>query len=251
MKVDYISALDTRRFGFNIGKIDDPEILCAPGFREILSAHNVRLVISRIATEELSTIHALEEMGFRIMDVQTTWKISTQLPPDRGSFNNDVNIREAQLADAPVIQQIATGAFDNYGHYFADQRLNKARCREIYPDWAGRTLTVAGVADKVFVAEYNNRLAGYLAFKILEKDSVRYTASVMGAVAEGSRGKNVYSSLVIESLVWGNSNGLAWQEQNVLAVNYPVNRVFSKLGFHQAGSFITLHYWAGDRPPAR
>lgn len=243
MTVEYISSLDTRRFGFNIGRIDDPGILCSPGFPHELRVRNIQLVISRVAAEDVQTLNVLEDMGFRVMDIQITWRLSMEHPTDHRSRNTGIMIREGKPTDKMDLRRIAESAFDNYGHYFADQHLDKSRCREIYPDWAERTLIATAAADKVFVAEAEGRVVGFLSFRVFQKDSARYAASAMGAVEEQFRGRNIFSALVLAGIGWGQENHLAWEEHNVLAINYPVNRVFSKLGFSPVSSWVTLHYW--------
>ena len=245
MTENYISPLDTRRFGFNIARIDDLRVLLAPGFREDLLARQIRLVTTRTAVENIGSINLLEDIGFRVMDVQTTWQMRLSALPEPATPDPELVIGQATHNDSPGIRSIAASAFDNYGHYFNDPRLDKSRCREIYPDWAERSLSVPGVADKVFVARSGEKLAGFLSFKIFEEDGVRYAAGVMGAVDAAYRGKNIFSSLVLEGIRWGMENNLSREEHNSLVSNYPVNRVFARLGFRQAGSFVSLHYWPG------
>jgi hypothetical protein len=240
---DYISRLDTRRFGFNIARIDDPRILLDPALDEGLKTQNIALVITRIDSRESQTLDSLHAAGFTIEDTQFTYRFPYHGPILRQPADPHITIRDATADDIPGFREIASQAFENYGHYFADQRLDRARCREIYPDWAERTLTDPSAATRVFVAEYDRRLAGFLSFILEEKAGERYAYGIMGAVSPGLRGKNIFTHLAVEGLLWGQQENLNWQEHNVLTFNQPVNRVFTKLGFQQVSSFTTLHYW--------
>jgi hypothetical protein len=239
----HINQLDTKRFGFNIARVDQAGDLLTTDLIPALKSQNVALIITRTDSEKLDEINALEDMGFRIKDIQSTWRHFNGQAIDDKYLNPDVRIRQASGEDILPFRRIAQNAFGNYGHYFADTRLDKDRCGEIYPDWAERTLTDKGAADKVLVAAHGNKIAGFLSIKIHEKEGTKYAAGIMGAVSEEFRGRNIFASLVINGLIWGQENNLSWQEHNALVVNYPVNRVFSKLGFQQVQSFITLHGW--------
>jgi hypothetical protein len=65
----------------------------------------------------------------------------------------------------------------------------------------------------------------------------------LGAVASVGRSQNIFSTLAISSLEWAKSEGQIWQEHNVLNINYPVNRVFSKIGMSVYKSELTFHSW--------
>jgi len=84
---------------------------------------------------------------------------------------------------------------------------------------------------------------GYLFLNLKRFENKQYSFGGLGAVSSESRGKNVFSSLVIKSLEWAKTEGHLWQEHNVLINNYPVNKVFSKLGFSNYKSETTLHVW--------
>ncbi len=240
----FISPLDSRRFGFNIAKVNEADNFKKEGFLALLAEKEVKLIISRVDSERIDEINFLEDIGFRVKDMQVTYSFDLERhafnPP---AINPTVLVRDAKEDDIPGLQLIAEQSFDNYGHYFADARLDKTRCREIYSDWIRRSILDRQIADKVFVAEYNRQAAGFLSFKIHESNHSRYAAGVQGAVTESFRGKHIFSALTAAGLHWGAETGIKREEHNVHTTNYPVNRVFSKLGFTPVRAFTTLHYW--------
>ncbi len=246
---DYLSPLDSHRFGFNIARIDDVSLLLSTGFITSLRDQDIRLVITRTPIGNLGNINLLSGKGFQLMDVQSVWHSGPQSatthynPIDNPKNTPHLLIGPATAADVPAVREIAAKAFDGYGHYFADQRLDRSRCREIYPDWAARTLTNPDTADVVFVARLHGRIAGFLSLKIGEQNGSRYAAGVMGAIAEEFRGRHLFQALVRRSLVWQEENQLSWTQHNVLTPNIPVNRAFASCGFRPAGAYITLHGW--------
>ncbi len=241
--IDHVSQIDTQRFGFKIARINDADRLLTAKFIQSLKDQGIALIITRIDTENLAAINALEDAGFRIKDIHYNWRHSAGDPVNEKHLNSDIIIRPAIAADIKQVTVIAQHAFDGYGHYFADQRLDKDRCREIYPDWAALSITDKKVADQTLVAEYNEKIIGFISVKIAEKDGEKYSAGGLGAVSADCRGQNVFASLVIAGLQWGQAIVPTWQEHYSLAINYPVNRVLTKVGFRQIGSSVTLHGW--------
>lgn len=240
---DYYSSLDTLRFGFKIAKVnkfnDDPEYIL-----ELLKENGFKLLICRINCEEINLINKLEFLGFLIKDIQVSYKYNLNnnnyMNHHRNHHNNNILIRDANKNDVNKLQIIAYESFNNYGHYFADNNLNKDKCSEIYKDWVKRSFSGKKYADKIIVAEIEKEIVGFLTFKIINHN---HAASGLGAVANKYRNKDVFSSITIEGLKWGKKIGLKWVEHNVLITNYAINRTFSKLGFKIYKSFLTFHYW--------
>lgn len=237
-----ISELDSKRFGFKIAKIEDfgssPEMVL-----EDIRNEGVKLIITRIDCEQIELINKLEQLGFRIMDFQLNYKYELKnYVENKDDFISEFTVRNATPSDIESLKKIATESFYQYGHYFADTRLDKIKCTEIYVDWIVRSVENKEVADIVFVAEMNHVIAGFLSFKI-KKDNVLYAAGVQGAVSEKFRNRNVFKNLIIQGLKWGYGLNLNWEEHNVLLTNYPVNRSFIKTGFIPVKSYVTLHGW--------
>ena len=237
------SKIDSLRFGVKTAKINDPELLTLDTIK-FLKKKDFKFVISRVASENIKLINFLEDHGFRIKDIQLTYKFDLMKQEINTHYlNNEITVRDGNPSDIEQLKTIATDCFWEYGHYFADSNLNKLDCMEVYKEWTVNALLDKKVAEKFFVAEFEDKLLGYLFFCLKNTGSKQYSFSGLGAVGSESRGKNVFSTLAIESLNWAKSEGQIWQEHNVLNINYPVNKVFSKLGFSNYKSETTLHAW--------
>jgi hypothetical protein len=241
-KFDFLeSKIDSDRFGFKVAKINSKEFLNFEVFNE-LKNNDFKLVISRIPGEDIPTINFLEKNGFSVKDVQLTYKFDLiKSKINYEYFNKDLNIREANFHDIESLKNIASESFWEYGHYFADEKLNKLDCIAIYKDWTERAVLDKKIAQKVFVAEFQSKVIGYLFFS--RNENHLFSAGCLGAVAKEGRGQNVFSTLAIHGLEWAKSEGHIWQEHNVLNINYPVNRVFSKIGMSIFKSELTFHNW--------
>ena len=240
---NYISDLDTSRFGFKIAKINDfsvhPSIIMND-----LKEQGVKLVISRINGNQIDLINSLEKVGFIIKDIQLKYKYDIRsVNITNKHLPKNFSIRESTIADLSDLVSIAKESFNAYGHYFADPKLDCIKCIEIYMDWTKRSCLDNKVADKVFLAEKGKNLIGFLAFKIHEKERKKYAAGVLGAVSKKSRGSGVFTSLVQKGLLWAVELNLDWEEHNVLVSNLPVNFSMTKSGFNIVDSFVTMHCW--------
>ena len=243
-KEKFISDLDTKRFGLRTAKIDmfdeKPETILS-----YLKESNVKLIISKIKSSNIRLINEMESLGFKLKDTQVTYSYflknidKKHLP----QIDAEVEIREFQEQDMNGVLNIIKGSFNNYGHYFADEKLDKKKCLDIYIDWGFRSCNNRDIADKIFVGLYNNELAGFLSFKRKSKENKLFSAGGLGAVHEKFRGKKVFKMLALEGLKWGLEEGHEWVEHNVLTTNYPVNSVFSTMGFKITDSFVTMHCW--------
>lgn len=240
---NYISELDSSRFGFKIAKVNDfdlhPETTLL-----FLKENGVKLVLSKVSLDNFKLINVLEKNNFSIKDIQVTYKFDLKnYVKNSLHLNSEYILRDAEQRDINELQEIATESFNNYGHYFEDEKLDRDKCNCIYSDWIKRSCESKEVADKIIVAEHKKKIIGFLSFKIYEGKVHRYGAGGIGAVAKEYRNKDVFKMITIEGFNWGADNNLDWEEHNVQINNYPVNRSFSKLGFKIYKSFVTMHNW--------
>lgn len=240
---NYLSEIDTNRFGFKIAKIDRFDI-SPKEVLEFLKNNNIKLVLTKVSAENIELINNLERLNFVIKDIQVTFKydFADELPILNFSDSN-ILVRDIKFSDIGELEKIAAEAFLNYGHYAADKRLDVRKCNEIYSDWIRRSYEDSVVADKIIIAEYDGEIAGFLSFKIFKNNGYKYAAGGLGAVSLKFRNKNIFRKLVFEGLMWGRDNNFDWEEHNVLITNYPVVKSFTKLGFTVYKTFTTMHNW--------
>ncbi len=240
----YISELDTRRFGIKVAKLpnDLNSIIDLLNSFELLS---VKLVIARADLDNIRKIQELQQLDFKLMDVQLTYKISKSLINSKSDLllNPNVIVREFHNSDLETLKKIAYQSFDNYGHYSVDPKIDKAKAREIYIDWIERACLDKQVADIVYVAEYEKNPIGFLSFKILNTNETFYAAGVIGAVDSNFRNMNVFKHLIKFGNNWAINMKADWIEHNVLANNFAVNNSFISSGFKISKSFVTMHKW--------
>ena len=234
---EFHSVLDSMRFGYNVAKINKFDYPVNDLISD-LRLNDYKLVISKVSAKDIHLINQLEECGFLLKDIQLTYKyeLSEPLP-----LIEDIRIRDAQLSDKEELYQIAINSFANYGHYFADKKLNSSQCKEIYGNWIIRSYDNK-VADNIIVAEINGEVAGFLSHKIHE-NQFRYAVGGIGAVSPKYRNRDIFKAITISGINWAIERECKWVEHNVLVTNTPVMRSFGKLGFKPENSAITFHKW--------
>ena len=237
------SKIDSKRFGFKVCKTDG-EVFRRATSKEVESLCNdSKLIIARVNLNDIDLINKLEDIGFRIKDTQITYKHNLTNLDKKEIFNNEVTIREFKKSDTRILVQMAKNSFNNYGHYFKNNELDKERCLEVYEDWAFNTCTKKEVADKIIVASIDNEPVGYLSFKIYDDGPGKhYAAGGMGAVDLNHRGKNIFPKILKAGLDWSFNKSLDWCEHNVIVSNFPVNRSMNKAGFKPTSPKATLHF---------
>lgn len=240
-----ISPLDTVRFGFPIAKLNPASIGELEQGLNSLDGSGCRLVISKVDLEQLSLIHHMQDIGFRTMDVQSTYafELKNLGQAQTDLLRSDVKVAPYHPSQREDIATIARESFMGYGHYAASGKFDLDTCADIYVDWALRSCEDNQMADVMLVAECDGSVAGFLGFKTGKKDGRRFAAGVLGAVSSEFRGRDIFRILTVAGLQWGQNLGLQWEEHNVLCTNYPVNRSFSGLGFRIIRSFTTMHLW--------
>jgi hypothetical protein len=241
------------RFGIRVAKIDEGffEEMTVQESIEYFSKNKLDLIIARIDYSRLDLINKLEKIGFTTKDVQCTLRNTFK---DRfGSYvfnkierQDGYIIREFEQSDTEQIVHIARKSFLNYGHYAMNDRLDTKDSLEAYVDWSYNCCVNRDVATKIFVAEKDNEVAAYIAYKKMFDGNNAYAAGVIGAVSPNHRRQRLFPDLDIAALEWGIQEGFDWEEHNVLVDNVPVMKTHISVGFKPHSFMMTLHGWVDE-----
>lgn len=251
--MDIHSKIDSDRFGYKIGKINESFFNDKSIDKAIqyFKENNYECIFSRIDHSRLDLINGLEQRGFTTKDVQYTLRNSFknykgELLFKPTSRTDGYVFREALESETDQIVDIAKNSFSDYGHYSTDSRLNQQDCLDAYVDWTYNSCINNNVADKIFVAEKNNEVAGYIAYKKFIKGDLTYAAGVLGAVNPKHRGNGLFSDIDIAGLEWGMKENMNWHEHNVLIDNFASMKAHMNVGFKPHESMTTLHGWMDE-----
>jgi len=237
----HLNKIDSERFGFRVAKftnnIENPDSVM-----DELKKISTKLIIARIDFKNIKLINQLEKIGFQYKDAQVTFSfnLNRELPAYE---QNDFLLTTYDKKYLSQIIKITKSSFNNYGHYFADDKLNKEKCLEIYIDWIKRCCENEEVADNLIVAEKNGEAIGYLALKTYHLEKEHFIAGVIGAVSPDYRKIGVFQAINIESIHLSKKLGANRVENNVLVTNFPVMKSFTSLSYTIIRSEITMHCW--------
>ena len=124
----------------------------------------------------------MEDWGYRVKDVQLTYKFDLHKNEIHDQYDNpELTAREVKKSDIERLQLIAEDYFWNYGHYFADPKLDKQRALDLYNDWTARSFYEKEQNDVFFGAEIQDRILGFLNFR-KDKRELGYLGKVNGVV---------------------------------------------------------------------
>ncbi|MDD4729707.1 MAG: hypothetical protein PHN55_13280 [Dysgonamonadaceae bacterium] len=244
MKIeDYYSELDSKRFGINIAKVNDFNFQNYSSILKELKLKGIKLILTRVNSEKIQLINALEENGFRVKDTQLTLnrKIENyEIIKYQLKDSNNITISEVKECEIEILGDIAYNAFQGYGHYNMNKLLDSEESNMIYKDWTIRSCRDKNVADFVFVAKVNDDVAGFLTLKNINS---QYGVQYLGCVVEKYRNFGVFRMLINECMIKGIELNNNWQQTFLLSINYPVISSYLKLGFKISESNHTMHCW--------
>jgi hypothetical protein len=235
-----LSPLDEDRFGVRTAKArptTPDEVRTA---LEFCHDRQVRLLIARCPTVELTTAHALEAAGGQVMDVLVYYRFDfnrVAMPTD----DSPLACRLARPEDALAVATIARPMFKGYaGHYHADPRLDPSACDEVYASWAERSCRSRDVADAVILLTQGEAM---LAFAALRLTGAEEAESVLGGVAVGAQKRGLYRVLFVRELEWCRAQRVRYLVISTQIGNVAVQKVWSRLGLEPAHSYLTFHVW--------
>ena len=214
-----------------------------------LADRGTQCVVCKVHSNELPTIHALEQRGFLLMDTlldfvfdfsRTT--IEEIHPPRR---HEQLKIRRAKPADLSALMAINEKAFTGYfGRYHADPQMPPGAATKIYAQWVRSAFQ--GWADWILVAEVDGRIAGYgLWRKPLEieaKNSLSVAHYDLAAIDPGLLGRGLWTALMFDGMGIAR-NYAQYLVGPVHVCNYPVQHTLQKLGWRISGARHSFHKW--------
>lgn len=212
------------------------------GIMEDCHTSGIRHVSARIDSRDMPAIHALEENGFKLMDILTYNLLDMDMISHK-LVRAPYILREHQKEDIEEIMEVARYGFSDYiDRFHIDPGISHEHSDTLYAEWARNSCL--GYADNVFIAQKDSKIIGFITAKI-HKDVTPYAKSKLGEIQLGgifpeSRRLGVFTNLVDCCLNW-----LKGRADMTLAKtsidNFGVQRVCQKLGFKLAQTQCTFH----------
>lgn len=246
-------AWDTEQIGVSAGRIDwllgngpytaqlDHSTRLARRALEYLADIGVTHVSARTDAHDISTLHSLEETGFRMVDGLITFAIELD-KADLSLVETDVNVRMATEADADAAGDIAYCTY-SIDRFHSDGTIPKDKCDDLHRVWV-RNSVLGNAADGVVVAEDENGLLGYVTCKI-SHDTNDVLGDLVGTVvlvgvSRNARGKGVGRAMSVGAMKWFREQGCAVADVGTQLANIPASRLYESCGYRIAASSVSL-----------
>jgi dTDP-4-amino-4,6-dideoxy-D-galactose acyltransferase len=228
---------DSKFFGLNIARVTHDQLTpdrCIQ-IDQWCADHRIRCLYFLSRADDDATVGLSEKFGYHLVDVRLTLE---QRPTPRESWLPKFPIRSPHASDLPRLKQIARASHLDT-RFFFDPNFSRERAAALYETWIEASLD--GFADRVFVAENNGDVAGYVTCRLSED---RRDGSIgLIAVDERYQGLGIGPNLVRTALDW-------LQEQHVHRMtvvtqgrNVAAQRLYGRCGFITRKFELYYHRW--------
>jgi dTDP-4-amino-4,6-dideoxy-D-galactose acyltransferase len=225
---------DSAFFGFRIARLLQGHVTTQilGDVLEWCSCERIRCLYFLASGDSHETTELAEANGFRMADVRIT--LARELKADTEPRES---VRPFRESDLPSLRAIAANSHRDSRFYY-DPGFPKQRCDELYETWIDRSCH--GYADRVLVAEYGHKPAGYVSCH-LHPDGVGSIGLL--AVADWSRGAGLGGQLVAGAL--GFFEGASCKRVTVATQgrNCPAQRLYQNSGFRSSSVELWYHRW--------
>ena len=236
----FISDWDTNHFGFKVAKANVASVEEVLPTLDFCNGESIKLLISRVPSDNTSLIHELQRCGFLLMDGLIKYRLDLANANTNTTLDLSI-IRSYKDGDAESITNIALRAFRGYiDHFHKDPKLDTTKCDLLYAQWGYNSCFDKSLAEKVLVAEVEKKVIGFAGIILTEP---RVGDFGLVGVSPKAKGRGIYRKLYLASIDWCRSQGLNYLETKTQFGNYAVQKVWGDLGFRVCSFFYTFHKW--------
>ena len=210
--------------------------------------HGVRFLSVRLPEDAIAALHAVESVGFRIIESFLTFgrKTAGEIPFVRSETRNggsDCRVRLAQPEEMETVAAIAHRAFESF-RLRVDPQIPESRARHSRREWVRNGFK--GRAEAIYVAESENRLRSesprIVGFALLRsKAGTEKTGEIeLIAVDPAFHGRGIGKALVAEAIrhYQGKTSEIhvGTQAKNLQAIG-----LYTRMGFSVVRSELSFH----------
>jgi len=194
-------------------------------------ARRYQHLIVRVPAEDLPSIWAVEQAGFRLVDlgVDSTFTFTATPLPAPPS----IDIRPARSADLSTMRELAADAF-RLSRFSADPFFSVEQVKDFHREWVKNLYD--GLAQAVLVCELDGVLAGFVSCA-MSGDEGRIP---LIATQHGYRRRGVGRGLVSAALGWFAAASARVAHVKTQSVNYPALALYHRAGFAISKSELTF-----------
>ena len=181
------------------------------------------------------TVRLARDNLFLLVDARMT--LSLRVDTVSGHGLASFRVRDASESDVPALQAIARTSHRDSRFYY-DENFSDDICDRLYETWIEKSCR--GSADRVLVAEEDDKVVGYLTCCLTTSGSGQIG---LFGVAEKSRSRGIGRDLVSAAISWFARQGA----ENVTVVtqgrNVRAQRFYQRRGFTTQSVYLWFHRW--------
>lgn len=209
--------------------------------------HGVRFLSVRLPEDAIAALHAVESVGFRIIESFLTFgrKTAGEIPcvgsacsrnGETGNGGSDCRVRLAQPDEMEPVAAIAYRAFESF-RLRVDPQIPESRARHSRREWVRNGFK--GRAEAIYVAEMENLPVGFVLLR--SKTDTGKTGEIeLIAVDPAFHGRGIGKALVAEAIrhYRGKTSEIhvGTQAKNLQAIG-----LYTRMGFSVIRSELSFH----------
>lgn len=236
----FLVPWDTQIFEFPVAQISrlelgegaDPGMILRK-FDAWCAGQDVRLVSCRLDHTRLRESMALEDVGFRFVEMVHEPRLD--LADRVAAPRRMLQVGEAAEDDLAAIEEVAHAAFTT-GRFLLDWRLPPELSRRRYAAWVRNSFEDPG--HEVLKATVDGELVGFFIVEARPDGSVYWHLT---AIAPRWQGKGMGMSLWRTMLLRHRTNGATSVSTTISGHNPPALNLYARLGFKFGAAQMTFH----------
>ncbi len=252
------SGWDSKILGIQVGKID---FLAADGdydnqleiknilFKGLIKKwreDDIRYILCRINSEDLSSINVLISHGFILIDGILTFSLHLKnIKPD--DHNSNIETRLVHPEETEQVKQIARESF-KIDRFHSDPIIPEKLANKAYESWAENSCKKIA-ADAVIVGLINDQIASFVTCKKdkMAREFFGLSLGIIDLVATDKRfrKKGLARSTTYGVLNWFRNNGIELVEVGTQISNIAASRLYESLGFKLISTSLTFRKYIG------
>ncbi|MEO8397980.1 MAG: GNAT family N-acetyltransferase [Chloroflexota bacterium] len=194
------------------------------------AAEQIECLYFLAEANDAETVRTAEKYGFAFVDIRYTVERRAAFP------EMPAGIRLSRPEDIPTLKAIARTKHRDSRFYY-DGHFTQEECDRLYETWVERS--AEGFSDAVIVAEREQQPVGYMTCHV--QGEVGHL-DLLG-VDDQWLGQGIGKDLVIGSVAWLGTRGVAYVELATQGRNIRAQRIFQRFGFISQGIQLWYHRW--------
>ncbi|MCK6444803.1 MAG: GNAT family N-acetyltransferase [Planctomycetes bacterium] len=206
-------------------------------------ARRIECLYLLVPSDDSAARRFAEDHGARLVDMRVTFELRALA---EHGFGSAPSVRIAEPRDLDELRRLAAESHRD-SRFFADPEFSRAACERLYATWIENS--VAGWAQRVFTADVDGRVAGYVTCHLAKDAEGRANESgALGtiglvAVAARARGMGLGTRLVEHALAWFEQQRCDRVRVVTQGANVAAQRLYQSLGFRTAAVELWYHRW--------